>query len=150
MTLLAENSFLPIGFKCFTSTFSHITKLQLNKLYIKYTNWISIHFWVFSVKVKATDYFFHLLIFCSLFYFSDGQVTEKLCPDGMVFNDYSPDQEKCDLPYNIDCSKRPKLRKCALISMHWMCKVRWKCIQITHTWIQDSTNINGCWKQYIR
>jgi hypothetical protein len=36
---------------------------------------------------------------------------EKLCPDGMVFNDYSPDQEKCDLPYNIDCSQRPKLRK---------------------------------------
>lgn len=44
--------------------------------------------------------------------YSDGQMTEKLCPDGMVFNDYSSDQEKCDLPYNIDCSKRPKLRKC--------------------------------------
>lgn len=42
---------------------------------------------------------------------NDNQLTEKLCPDGMVFNDYSPDQEKCDLPLNIDCSKRPKLRK---------------------------------------
>lgn len=41
----------------------------------------------------------------------DGQITEKLCPDGMVFNDYDSDQEKCDLPFNIDCSKRPKLRK---------------------------------------
>lgn len=29
----------------------------------------------------------------------------------MVFNDYSPNDEKCDLPYNIDCTKRPKLRK---------------------------------------
>lgn len=29
----------------------------------------------------------------------------------MVFNDYSSDQEKCDLPYNIDCSKRPALRE---------------------------------------
>ncbi|XP_052869087.1 protein obstructor-E [Anopheles cruzii] len=38
----------------------------------------------------------------------DGQITEKLCPDGMVFNDYDLDQEKCDLPFNIDCSKRPK------------------------------------------
>jgi len=42
---------------------------------------------------------------------SDGKMTEKLCPDGMVFNDYSPDQEKCDLPYNIDCSKRSKLQE---------------------------------------
>lgn len=42
---------------------------------------------------------------------NEGVITEKLCPDGMVFNDYSIDQEKCDLPYNIDCSKRPALRE---------------------------------------
>lgn len=42
---------------------------------------------------------------------NDGAISERLCPDGMVFNDYSIDQEKCDLPYNIDCSKRQKLRK---------------------------------------
>lgn len=36
----------------------------------------------------------------------DGKITEKLCPDGMVFNDYSPQQEKCDLPFNLDCSQR--------------------------------------------
>ncbi|XP_055703111.1 protein obstructor-E-like [Phlebotomus papatasi] len=41
---------------------------------------------------------------------NDGAITEKLCPDGMVFNDFSPDQEKCDLPFNIDCSQRPKLQ----------------------------------------
>ncbi|XP_073823985.1 obstructor-B [Musca autumnalis] len=40
----------------------------------------------------------------------DGVATEKLCADGMVFNDYSSHEEKCDLPYNIDCSKRPKLQ----------------------------------------
>lgn len=39
-------------------------------------------------------------------------VAQKLCPDGMVFNDFSPTHEKCDLPFNIDCSKRPELRKC--------------------------------------
>ncbi|XP_055381959.1 protein obstructor-E [Condylostylus longicornis] len=41
---------------------------------------------------------------------NEGVITEKLCPDGMVFNDFSIDQEKCDLPYNIDCSQRPKLQ----------------------------------------
>lgn len=43
----------------------------------------------------------------------DGAITEKLCPDGMVFNDFSPLHEKCDLPFGIDCSQRPELRKCA-------------------------------------
>jgi len=41
----------------------------------------------------------------------DGTITEKLCPDGMVFNDFSPMHEKCDLPFNIDCSQRPDRRK---------------------------------------
>jgi len=41
---------------------------------------------------------------------SDNKITEKLCPDGMVFNDYSSQQEKCDLPLNIDCSQRPALQ----------------------------------------
>lgn len=49
------------------------------------------------------DFFFRI--------FSDGKMNERLCPDGMVFNDYDKDVEKCDLPYNIDCSKRSKLRK---------------------------------------
>ena len=42
----------------------------------------------------------------------DGKMNEKLCPDGLVFNDFSPQQEKCDLPFGLDCSKRPKLREC--------------------------------------
>lgn len=41
----------------------------------------------------------------------DGAITEKLCPDGMVFNDYNIQVEKCDLPFNIDCSSRPELRQ---------------------------------------
>ncbi|KAG5682690.1 hypothetical protein PVAND_012025 [Polypedilum vanderplanki] len=40
-----------------------------------------------------------------------GEIAEKLCPDGMVFNDYDINVEKCDLPYNIDCSKRSKLQE---------------------------------------
>lgn len=45
----------------------------------------------------------------------DNKITEKLCPDGMVFNDYSSSQEKCDLPLNIDCSQRPALREYCII-----------------------------------
>ncbi|XP_054271009.1 protein obstructor-E-like [Macrosteles quadrilineatus] len=41
----------------------------------------------------------------------DGAITEKLCPDGMVFNDYNIQVEKCDLPFNIDCSTRSELQK---------------------------------------
>ncbi|KAL7031694.1 hypothetical protein ACKWTF_007104 [Chironomus riparius] len=41
---------------------------------------------------------------------TDGAIEERLCPDGMVFNDYDINVEKCDLPYNIDCSKRSKLQ----------------------------------------
>lgn len=41
----------------------------------------------------------------------DGTITEKLCPDGMVFSDFSPQHEKCDLPFGIDCSQRPELRE---------------------------------------
>nr|CAI5828871.1 unnamed protein product [Callosobruchus analis] len=41
----------------------------------------------------------------------NGKITEKLCPDGMVFNDYSSEYEKCDLPFNIDCKSRPKLQE---------------------------------------
>jgi len=40
----------------------------------------------------------------------EGVATDKLCADGMVFNDYSAIEEKCDLPYNIDCSQRSKLQ----------------------------------------
>lgn len=43
----------------------------------------------------------------------DNVITEKLCPDGMVFNDFSPKHEKCDLPFGIDCSQRPERRKWA-------------------------------------
>lgn len=33
-----------------------------------------------------------------------------MCDDGLVFNDYDINVEKCDLPFNIDCSKRSKLQ----------------------------------------
>ncbi|KAG5869731.1 hypothetical protein JTB14_021710 [Gonioctena quinquepunctata] len=48
---------------------------------------------------------------CDKYYHcQSGKITDKLCPDGQVFNDYSTEYEKCDLPLNIDCSSRPKLQ----------------------------------------
>lgn len=68
-----------------------------------------------SKKIIQKTVYLHLFYknnkFKTLIVSSDGVITEKLCPDGMVFNDYSIDQEKCDLPFNIDCSKRSKLRE---------------------------------------
>lgn len=82
---------------------------------------------------------------------------EKLCPDGMVFNDYDKDVEKCDLPYNIDCSQRSKLRKCYLeVTMYDSFKsgiankknqfwnsnmMAW--VQLSDAW-KVGTHISGC------
>lgn len=52
----------------------------------------------------------------------DGDMSERLCPDGMVFNDYSSSEEKCDLPYNIDCSKRSKLRELLCMGASWQAR----------------------------
>lgn len=40
----------------------------------------------------------------------DNVLTEKLCPDGMAFNDINPAVEKCDLQMLVDCSGRTKLQ----------------------------------------
>lgn len=49
---------------------------------------------------------------CDKYYHCDnGKIKEKLCPDGQVFNDFSSEYEKCDLPFNIDCSARPNLQE---------------------------------------
>ena len=39
------------------------------------------------------------------------ELTEKLCPDGMVFADLPSGIERCDFPFNVDCKDRPELRK---------------------------------------
>ena len=36
----------------------------------------------------------------------------KLCPDGLLFEDGNPNQEKCDYPFNVACGKREFVRKC--------------------------------------
>lgn len=42
----------------------------------------------------------------------DGIATEKLCPDGLVFDETIRLKNKCDQPFNVDCEDRTELRKC--------------------------------------
>lgn len=53
---------------------------------------------------------------CDLYYHCsvDGELTEKLCPDGLLFDDTSPSHEKCDTSINVDCGQRTVQRKCLL------------------------------------
>lgn len=67
---------------------------------------------------------------------------ERLCPDGLVFNDYDIEVEKCDLPYNIDCSKRPLLRM--LKPLNWSWNYR---IIIFHSCTEEPKPSNHCPRQ---
>lgn len=49
---------------------------------------------------------------CDKFYqCTDGVATEKLCPDGLVFDPLNRKVNKCDQPFNVDCGNRLELRK---------------------------------------
>ena len=41
----------------------------------------------------------------------DGVSTEKLCSDGLVFDETIRLKNKCDQPFNVDCEDRIELRK---------------------------------------
>lgn len=44
---------------------------------------------------------------CDLYYECVDNVAEaKLCPDGLLFEDGNPNQEKCDYPFNVNCGTR--------------------------------------------
>ncbi|KAI5700070.1 hypothetical protein M8J76_011954 [Diaphorina citri] len=40
----------------------------------------------------------------------DGQATEKLCPDGLVFDPLNRKINKCDQPFNVECGDRLELQ----------------------------------------
>lgn len=44
----------------------------------------------------------------------DGVATERLCPDGLVFDETIRLKNKCDQPFNVDCGDRTELRKLSL------------------------------------
>jgi len=48
---------------------------------------------------------------CDKFYECiDGVVTEKFCPDGLVFDETIRLKNKCDQPFNVDCEDRTELQ----------------------------------------
>lgn len=50
---------------------------------------------------------------CDLYYHctADGELTEKLCPDGLLFDDTNPSHEKCDTSINVECGQRTTQRE---------------------------------------
>ena len=46
-----------------------------------------------------------------------GEESEKLCPDGLVFDIYT---QNCDYPAKVDCSARPELRNFKNILNTWL------------------------------
>ncbi|XP_018330078.1 protein obstructor-E [Agrilus planipennis] len=49
---------------------------------------------------------------CDLYYDCvDGIPEEKLCPDGLVFEDSDPKYERCDIPTNVECGERTELQE---------------------------------------
>lgn len=50
---------------------------------------------------------------CDLYYHctKDGELVEKLCPDGLLFDDSNPSHEKCDTSINVDCGQRTAQRE---------------------------------------
>lgn len=41
----------------------------------------------------------------------DGVAKERLCPDGLVFDQGIRKLNKCDQPFNVECGDRTELRK---------------------------------------
>lgn len=73
-------------------------------------------FWVLACdaqfKCPQKTGYFPDAVQCDLYYqCSKGNFEEKLCPDGLVFDDTDPNHERCDIPANIDCGDRTELRK---------------------------------------
>ncbi|KAK4881165.1 hypothetical protein RN001_004484 [Aquatica leii] len=62
-------------------------------------------------KCPVKDGLYEDPIQCDKFYECyDGIVTEKLCPDGLVFNPTIRKINKCDQPFSVDCGNRLELQ----------------------------------------
>lgn len=49
---------------------------------------------------------------CDLYYHcTKGVAEEKLCPDGLLFDDSNPSHERCDTSVNVDCGDRTELQE---------------------------------------
>ncbi|XP_066977201.1 protein obstructor-E-like [Macrobrachium rosenbergii] len=65
----------------------------------------------FATQCPSPNGYFADAVQCDKYYECvDDVLTEKLCPDGMAFNDLNPRVEKCDFIFQIDCTERPDLQ----------------------------------------
>lgn len=68
--------------------------------------------WGQDFKCPQKDGYYPDPIQCDLyFHCSRGEVEEKLCPDGLLFDDSNPSHERCDTSVNVECGDRTELRK---------------------------------------
>lgn len=74
---------------------------------------------LFEIEINAQEYecpqrtgFFPDPVQCDLYYkCSKGEAEQKLCPDGLVFDDRDPNHGKCDIPSNVKCGDRIELQE---------------------------------------
>lgn len=63
-------------------------------------------------KCPQKDGYYPDPIQCDLYYHCHrGELEEKLCPDGLLFDDTNPSHERCDTSVNVECGERNELRK---------------------------------------
>ena len=66
----------------------------------------------FVSECPISDGFFADAFECDRYYeCRSNKITEHVCKDGLVFNDYSVKFGRCDFPFLVDCSDRPGLRE---------------------------------------
>ncbi|GIY86238.1 hypothetical protein CDAR_123621 [Caerostris darwini] len=76
---------------------------------------------------------------CDLYYeCRNGQPKEKLCKDGLVFNDNNPLYGRCDFPFVVNCGKREYLqtaksstncpRQNGMFAKPDSCTAFWQCV----------------------
>ncbi|EAA04933.5 AGAP000989-PA [Anopheles gambiae str. PEST] len=64
-----------------------------------------------SFKCPPKDGQYEDPVQCDKFYECvDGRATERLCPDGLVFDPTIRKINKCDQPFNVDCGNREELQ----------------------------------------
>ncbi|XP_037082541.1 protein obstructor-E-like, partial [Pollicipes pollicipes] len=65
----------------------------------------------FDTECPQKDGFFADAFQCDRYYeCQDFVITERMCPDGLVFNDYSVSFGRCDQPFGVNCTGREELQ----------------------------------------
>ncbi|XP_067141190.1 protein obstructor-E-like [Centruroides vittatus] len=79
---------------------------------MKWFVWITLCFgYALAIQCPPENGFFPHETQCDKYYECDGgYAKERLCPDGLVFNEKGKTSVHCESPYAVDCSTRPELQ----------------------------------------